>query len=227
MSGMHSAKPLLSPLNPVSLRHLGGIVCVTLCLVLAACGFKMKGVSPLPFTTLYTNIAENSAFGANIRRAIIASSPQTRFVSEPADAQARLIELANNQSLRELSLDAQGRVEEYELNLEFIFQLTDAKGHVILPPTTLRSTRELPYDDSVVQAKQGEITTVFQQMQQSMVDRVVRRLASPDVAEAFQEAKSLPGEEMPANAPPLPAPRTGPGPTPWGLPGFDPGTGIH
>src|SRR5690606_17577954 len=216
-------KPLLSPLNPVSLRHLGGIVCVTLCLVLAACGFKMKGVSPLPFTTLYTNIAENSAFGANIRRAIIASSPQTRFVSEPADAQARLIELANNQSLRELSLDAQGRVEEYELNLEFIFQLTDAKGHVILPPTTLRSTRELPYDDSVVQAKQGEINTVFKRMQQLLIDRIVRHLASPDVREAFVQAQNLPpidATDTPATTPPAAIPQP---PTPWGSPRVGPG----
>lgn len=224
---MHSSKPLLPPFNPVSLRRLGGLVCVTLCLVLAACGFKVKGVSPLPFTTIYTNIAENSAFGANIRRAIMASSPQTRFVSEPAEAQARLIELANNQSLRELSLDAQGRVEEYELNLEFIFQLTDAKGHVILPPTTLRSTRELPYDDSVVQAKQGEITTVFQQMQQSMVDRVVRRLASPDVAEAFENAQSLDADNTPADATPLPPPQTSPARTPWASPRVDPRAGMR
>ncbi len=224
---MYSVQPLLSLFNSATRRRLYGSACVLLCLVLAACGFKLKGVSPLPFNTIYTNIAENSAFGASIRRAIIASSPNTRFVNEPAGAQARLIELANHQSLRELSLDAQGRVEEYELNLEFIFQLTDAKGRLVLPPTTLRSTRELPYDDSVVQAKQGEISTVFRQMQQTMVDRVVRRLASPDVAEAFANPEFLPVDETPASTEALPMPSVSPGPIPWGSPGTDSDTGLR
>lgn len=224
---MHSLKPLLLPVNLTTQRRLWGVACVALCLVLAACGFKLKGVSPLPFTTIYTNIAENSAFGASLRRAIVASSPSTRFVSQPADAQAKLIELVNNQSLRELSLDAEGRVEEYELNLEFIFQLTDAKGHVILPPTTLRSTRELPYDDHVVQAKQSEISTLFRQMQQNLVDRVVRRLASPDVAEAFADAERMPVDETPASTEPLPSPQTSPGPKLWGAPPTDLGAGMQ
>lgn len=224
---MHSPKPQLSPFTLSTQKRLRALACVVLCVLLTACGFKLKGVSPLPFSTIYTNIAENSAFGANMRRAIVASSPHTRFVSEPAGAQAKLIQLSNNQSLRELAIDAQGRVEEYELNLEFVFQLTDAQGHIILPPTTLRSTREIPYDDSQVQAKQGEITTNFQEMEQSLIQRVVRHLASPDVAEAFADAKSQPMEEQPANTKSLPSTPPLPGPAPWGYPRIDPGAGMH
>ncbi|NYT62164.1 hypothetical protein H0A66_07540 [Alcaligenaceae bacterium] len=221
---MHSPKLKSSPLTPSTHRRLRGLACVALCVLLAACGFRLKGVSPLPFTTLYTNIAENSAFGAGMQRAIIASSPQTRFVSDPASAQAKLIQLSNDQNLRELSIDAQGRVEEYELNLVFVFQLTDAKGHLVLPPTTLRVTREIPYDDSVVQAKQGEIASIFQDMQQSLIDRVVRRLASPEVAAAFANASALPiDEQAPASSsqPPVPSP------TPWGSPRIDSGAGMR
>lgn len=192
--------------------------------LLAACGFRLKGATPLPFTTLYTNIAENSAFGAAMRRAIIASSPRTRIVGDPTQAEVRLLQLANNQRLRELSIDAEGRVEEYELNLEFVFQLVDAAGHLIIPPTTLRATRELPYDDTIVQAKQSEITDVFQQMQQSMVDRVVRLLSAPDVFSAFENAQQLPVDE---SAPTDPSPVSNdPAPTggnAWGAPSLKPG----
>ncbi|QAA92855.1 LPS-assembly lipoprotein LptE [Pollutimonas thiosulfatoxidans] len=206
-----------------------GLACAALCLLLAACGFHLKGATPLPFTTIYTNIAENSEFGAALRRAIVASSPDTRFVAEPAQAEARLTQLANSQSLRELSLDAQGRVEEYELNLEFIFQLTDAQGHIVLPPTTLHSTREIPYDDSVVQAKQGEIGLVFKEMQQSLVDRIVRMLASPDVTSAYRQAATLPIDESAIPAAesrntPAPAPQA---PAPWGAPRVIPDAGSH
>ncbi len=221
---MHSPMLTTQHFVPTSQRYLRGLACMALCLFLAACGFHLKGVSPLPFRTIYTNIEENSEFGSGMRRAIVASSPATRFVSEPAQAQARLTQLANTQSLRELSLDAQGRVEEYELNLEFVFQLTDDKGHIILPPTTLRSTREIPYDDSVVQAKQGEIGTVFKEMQQSLIDRVVRRLSSPDVIHAYANAESQPVDETPGAA--TPAAPAMQAPAPWGAPRIVPDAGL-
>lgn len=166
------------------------VACAVLCLMLAACGFRLKGPSPLPFNTIYTNIAENSEFGAGIRRAIVASSPNTRFVSDPTQAEAKLIQIANDQNMRELSIDAQGQIEEYELNLAFTFQLDDAKGHIILPATTLRATREVPYNPSAVQAKQSEIGMVFKEMQQSMINRVVRHLSAPDVSAAFLNPQS-------------------------------------
>ena len=206
---------------------LRAMACIALCVMIAACGFRLKGVSPLPFDTLYTNIAENSAFGAQIRRAIMASSPNTRFVSEPADAQARLIQISTEQSLREVSIDAQGLVEEYELTLVFVFQLTDAAGRVILPPTTLMTTREIPYDATVVQAKQGEIGALFLEMQQSQVDRIVRRIASPDVAEAFEKAALQPADGKPANDVPMTPLKKSDAPTPWINQRNVPGAGIR
>ena len=205
-------------------RGLRGFVCVALCALLVACGFKLRGTSPLPFDTLYTNIAENSEFGAQMRRAIEASSPNTRFVDKPADAQAKLIQLANNQSLREVSINAQGLVEEYELNLSFVFELIDAKGHILLPPTTLNSSQDMPYDPNAIQAKQGEIGTMFKQMQKSLVDRVVRRLSSPDVTEAAKNLDKQPIEENPNGSSRYQNP---PKPTPWITPRISPGTGLQ
>lgn len=189
---MHSRATSFAFSTVTAHRWVRALACAMLCAIVAACGFRMKGVSPLPFTTLYTNIAENSAFGANMRRAIVASSPGTRFVADPQDAQARLIQLSNRQIRRELSIDAEGHVEEYELNLEFVFQLTDSKGRIVLPPTALRAVREVPYDPDDAQAKEGEIRMIFQDMQQSMVARVVRHLSAPDVAEAFERASAQP-----------------------------------
>lgn len=195
---MHSLYPMLTFWPHASRRTLRIMACVFICVLVAACGFRLKGVSPLPFVTLYTNIPENSIFGAQVRRAIIASSPNTRFVTEPREAQARLMQLSSNQTLRQVSIDAQGRIEEYELNLNFVFQLTDAKGRLLLSPTTLTATRELPYDATVVQAKQGEIATLFKEMQHSLVDRLVRRLTAPDVVEAVKNAEDLPLAQTPA-----------------------------
>src|SRR5690554_4361217 len=206
---MHSCSAAAGFQRMTAQQWLRVSVCITLCVLLVACGFRLKGVVPLPFNTLYTNIPENSSFGASMRRAITASSPNTRFVNNPQDAEARLIQIANQQTRRELSIDAEGQVEEYELNLEFVFQLTDANGRVVLPTTSLRAFREVPYDPDDTQAIQSEINMIFEDMQQGMVARVVRHLSAPDVIEAFQEAHTLgPSDEIPETTEPPGAPYT-------------------
>ena len=42
-------------------------------MLLAACGFALRGVTPLPFDTLYVGIADNTRFGADVRRALRAA----------------------------------------------------------------------------------------------------------------------------------------------------------
>lgn len=180
-----------SPPNPLR----GGwqlLACIILGIVLSGCGFRLKGTTPLPFATLYTNISDNTAFGAQLRRSIVASSPATRIVPAAQDAEARLQQLANRRIRRELSIDASGHVEEYELILEFVFQLTDQRGHLILPPTTLRARRDVPYDPHAVQATRAEVDMIFEDMQQSMIARVLRRLSAPDVRQAFAQARTQP-----------------------------------
>ena len=191
---MHTARPPLSArLSAFQPRQWGlAGVLILLSLFLTACGFHLKGVAPLPFGTLYTNISDNTAFGANLRRNLTASSPNTHFVDRQQDAEAVLLELEHSRSQREISINAKGQVEEYELQLNFVFQLNDAKGRVILPPTTLSAIREVPYDAEAVQAKDSEIAMIFRDMEQSLINRIVRRLSSPDVANAFRYAASQP-----------------------------------
>lgn len=192
---MHNRLQAAGLTRLIAHRWLRAAFSIVLCTTLVACGFRMKGTSPLPFDSLYTNIAENSAFGASVRRAIMASSPHTRFVSDPDAADARLMQLSNSRTRREVSLDARGQVEEYELNLVFVFQLTDGQGRLVLPPTTLQVAREIPYDPDDSQARESEISMIFNDMQESLVARVVRRLSAPDVAQAFQQVRARPAAD--------------------------------
>ncbi len=161
--------------------------------LLASCGFQMQGATPLPFDRLSVTIPENTQFGADVRRAIRAASPNTIIVApgaplrgEKPSYQAQLQQVNVVYNTREVSLNAQGRVEEYELTLAFTFRLVNARNEVILPDTTLVAVRDLPYDDSVVQAKEGEMQSLFNTMFRSLVDRLVRRITAPDVAQAYE-----------------------------------------
>ena len=67
--------------------------CLALFMLISACGFTLRGVTPLPFETLYVGIADNTQFGADVRRALRAASPDTKLVTSPKDAQAILQEV--------------------------------------------------------------------------------------------------------------------------------------
>ncbi|MVW80225.1 LPS-assembly lipoprotein LptE [Bordetella sp. 02P26C-1] len=164
-------------------------------MLLAACGFALRGVTPLPFKTLYVGAPDNTRFGAELRRAIRAASPDTRLVDKPTDGEAILQVIGNERSLREVSLTAQGRVEEYELGIDFSFRLITNKGATILPDTTLSVYRDMPYDDQFVQAKEVQMETLYQSMQQSLVGRVVRRITAPEVKASYEAIQR--GEDNP------------------------------
>lgn len=202
-----------SPRLPWLLRG----ACLALFMLLSACGFALRGVTPMPFQTLYIGIPDNTQFGADVRRSLRAASPDTKLVATPKEAQAILQQVSDSRTLREVSLNAQGRVEEYELGINYTFRLIDAKGRALIPDTTLSIYREMPYDDQVVQAKQGQIETLYKSMQRDLVSRLLRRMTAPDVREAFENAERR-GEsgETPLYDPTAPQPQRTP--TPWQTP---------
>jgi LPS-assembly lipoprotein len=138
----------------------------------------MRHVTPLPFDSLSISIADNSRFGVDLRRAIHAISPGTRLVNDPKEAQAHLQQIANHHLKRAVSLNAQGRIEEYELTLQFSFRVTDAEGNILIPDTTLETSRDMAYNDQFAQAKARQMETLFQNMEQSMINRIIHRLSA-------------------------------------------------
>ena len=55
--------------------------CLALFMLISACGFTLRGVTPLPFDTLYVGIPDYTQFGADVRRALRAASPNTKLVA--------------------------------------------------------------------------------------------------------------------------------------------------
>ena len=172
-------------------------------LLLAGCGFKMQGATPMPFDSLAITIPQNSQFGADLRRAIRAASPGIVII-EPSAAQsgvktvpqAKLEQVSEFRNSRIVSLNARGKPEEFELTLVYTFRLVNAKNQIILPNTTLYAVRAMPFDERVVQAKEGEAATLYRDMQKSLVARMMRRLTAPDIKYRWDEIQaSTPAEE--------------------------------
>lgn len=199
-------------------------------LLLAGCGFKMQGVTPMPFDSLAITIPQNSQFGADVRRAIRAASPDIVIIESSAAQsgvktvpQARLEQVSEIRNSRIVSLNARGKPEEFELTLVYTFRLVNAKNQIILPDTTLSAARTMPFDERVVQAKEGEAVTLYRDMQKSLVARMMRRLTAPDIKQRWDEIKaSSPAEqENIETATPIQAPADNV-PTPWQIPSLTP-----
>jgi len=177
-----------------------------LCFIVCGCGFRMQGQTPLPFDSLYIGIQENSKFGADMRRAFQAASPATKIEENPTIAQAQLQQLAYIKSMREVALNSLGQIQEYELTLRVSVQLTDLKGQIIMPAQTFTIVRNMPYDPNVIQAKEGEMATIFKDMERSMVSRIVRRVASPDVIERAERLAATGTTELSGEPPQIATP---------------------
>ena len=208
-------------------------------LLLAGCGFKMQGVTPMPFESLAITIPQNSQFGADVRRAIRATSPDIVII-EPSSvkpvvpgekpvidpktiAQARLEQVSEVRNSRIVSINARGKPEEFELTLVYTFRLVNAKNQIILPDTTLSAARAMPFDERVVQAKEGEAVTLYRDMQKSLVARMMRRLTAPDIKQRWDTLKdpSPAAQDNVETATPIQAPPDNL-PTPWQIPSLTP-----
>jgi LPS-assembly lipoprotein len=199
-------------------------------LLLAGCGFKMQGVTPMPFDSLAITIPQNTQFGADVRRAIRAASPGIVIIEPSAIQpsvktvpQARLEQVSEVRNSRIVSLNARGKPEEFELTLVYTFRLVNAKNQIILPDTTLSAARAMPFDERVVQAKEGEAVTLYRDMQKSLVARMMRRLTAPDIKQRWDTLKdpSPAAQDNVETATPIQAPPDNL-PTPWQIPSLTP-----
>ena len=151
------------------------LACLTL--LLSACGFQLRGSHALPFETLHIAQPESSELRAVIKRNIEAST-STRVVATAAEAQATLIVLGDLSQKKIMSLNSAGRVREYQLERTFVFMVANAAGQQFVPQSTIRITREMTFDDAAVLSKQAEETLLWRDIQNDMVQQLMRRLAA-------------------------------------------------
>lgn len=145
-------------------------------LLLAACGFQLRGAYTLPYESLHIALPDASVIGAGLKRQIRAGGG-TRLV-EKEEAQAILLQVTELRERQILSLSASGRVREVRLRFRYAFRVVDPKGRDLVPTTGIEITRDLTYDDSAVLAKEQEEQVLWRDMENDLVQQVLRRLST-------------------------------------------------
>ena len=159
-----------------------GALALLLVLVLAGCGFQLRGTAALPFDTLYMPGA-TGGIALDLKRNI-QSGTRTTVVDDPKKAEAVLDFVQETRDKVILSLAATGRVREYKLRYTVAFRVHDGKGGEFLPVNTVQLSRDITFNDSEVLAKETEEQLLYRDMQFDMVQQVMRRLAAAHPAKA-------------------------------------------
>ena len=155
------------------------LITVLMALLVAACGFQLRGAQPLPFSSLYVP-AETWETGALLKRNIRALG-STQLVETPQEAQAVFTLIGEAREKNILSLSGTGRVREYQLRYRLAFRVHDLKGREFISPTEIVLVRDISFSDERVLAKEQEEALLYRDMQNDMVQQLMRRLAATKI----------------------------------------------
>jgi LPS-assembly lipoprotein len=151
-------------------------ILLTAALLLAGCGFQLRGAASLPFETVYVQAPPTSQFATQLKRVVTWGS-QTRVVERPADARVSLHILNEAREKQVLSLSGGGRVREYLLRYRISYRLTDNRNvEEYIGVSEIVLQRDFSYNDSEALAKEAEEALLFRDMQNDAVQQLVRRL---------------------------------------------------
>ncbi|MBK8889191.1 MAG: hypothetical protein IPN75_01820 [Dechloromonas sp.] len=157
--------------------------------VVAGCGFQLRGTlsGNLPYKTLYIALPETADVRIWMQR-YIGATGQTKIVDNAKDAEAVFQQINDSRNKIILSVNTQGRVREYRLQLNYGFRVVNAKGQELVGPNEITLSRDITYDDSTVLAKDLEEGLLWRDMNNDLVNQIVRRLSlikpkNPDLEE--------------------------------------------
>jgi LPS-assembly lipoprotein len=144
-------------------------------LLLAGCGFQLRGTATLPFDTLFVQAAPTSQFATQFKRAV-SSGSSTRVVNAQKDAAATLVLVTELREKTILSLSGTGRVREYQLRYRVAYRLLDRKGSEVAPTAEIVLNRDFSFNDNETLSKESEEALLFRDMQADAIQQLLRRL---------------------------------------------------
>lgn len=145
-------------------------------LVLSACGFQLRTAVHLP-EDLSPLFIHGEGITANALRQRL--SQEGVEITDDIDSAKLQVYLENEkQERRILSVSAiSSKLEEIELNHQLSIKVEDKNGKALLSPQRLERSRYFSFDSQRVLAKAEEEATLRQELQQSILNQVLRYIA--------------------------------------------------
>ena len=145
-------------------------------LLLAACGFQLRGDPAVGMKTLAVTQVGGSQVAAEIRRTL--STGMTKVVpATEAEAHLRILHELREKNV--YTLTGAGRVYEYQLRLAVRYQLTVPKvEEPVIASTEIEARRLVTYVESAPIAKEAEEELLYKDMQADLARQILRHIAA-------------------------------------------------
>jgi LPS-assembly lipoprotein len=142
---------------------------------LIACGFHLRGAADISFSSIYIQ-GSTLVITKNLKKSLRLNGVKVLDTAENAEL---LLDLVGEESeKRILSLSGKGTVNEFELYYRVHYRTKLAGEPLWHPVQTVEERRDYSYSDANLLAKQGEEKRLNEDMQNSVMNAIVRRLAT-------------------------------------------------
>lgn len=178
-------------------RWLQTMLCVVGFVLLAGCGFHLRGSAALPAVMqqqVYLQVNGGGEFPRSLAAALRAS--KVNVLDTSTQGVATLAVPVAAFSSRMLTSGAVQRVGEYVVGFDVQFTLTDAQGKTVVPVQTISLSHEFAIDQTQFSAITSETEAIQRSLVREMTDAVMRRL----------EAQARLGTPVAASSTSMPAP---------------------
>ena len=156
----------------------GGFAAGIALAMLAACGFRLQGRTPLPaaLKSAYVQAADQQTdFVQNLRKALLVSGAR---LPEKQDSASAVVYVIKDEVVRRtLSVSASNQPNEYEVTYTVRFSVS-AGDKELLAPQDISATRSYSFSESLLLAKEHEEDILRQAMAHDLAGIVMRQLSS-------------------------------------------------
>src|SRR5512133_357783 len=147
-------------------------------LLLAGCGFKLRGAQAYTFQTLAILPNPGGPLAIELRRSL-GSSVRVLAPDEPlSQAQVVLDILQEQREKTVVGLSSAGQVREFQLRLRVKFRVRNGQGAELMPVAEIVQMRDMSFSESAVLAKEAEEVLLYRDMQSDLAHQLMRRLAA-------------------------------------------------
>jgi len=154
---------------------LSRVAAALACLLLAACGFQLRGEVATGFRSLHLGADVPSQVATEVRRQLAGSPTRLAAGAGEADVHLRILSESTEKTIQ--TLTGAGRVFDYQLRLRVGYQVTVPPEKVLVAPTEIELRRTISYSESAPLAKEAEERLLFDDMRGEAATRILRQIA--------------------------------------------------
>jgi LPS-assembly lipoprotein len=147
-------------------------------LALGGCGFKLRGDQNYSFQTIAVMPQPGSAIAVQLRRSFGDSVRVLAPEAPLAQAQVVIDILQEQREKIVVGINSSGQVREFQLRIRVKFRVRTPQGLELTPPTDILQQRDISFSESAVLAKEAEDALLYRDMQNDIVQQLMRRLAT-------------------------------------------------